>query len=277
MSGVALPEGVRSKRILSGTRIDLRYSVGFTWFMASVFSVIWIAAAYSSFPALMEVATWAGVLTGVASAAGPVIIDGVMLGFSGANLLFRARGVRTTWAKLGMWAFGIISVLANSVHSWIVNVEAQKLTEIQMGIGAGYAGLAPVVMLLCAVLLETMFIRKPTESAEELREQIRREEDLAIAEKEGARGTFDEAEIHRHAQELAQQQIREAEWERARDLEMTLGVDSPLHEQFALRVREAYKASDEDATIVSNELGISQDHVLRTVEPELAVAGSEGN
>jgi hypothetical protein len=105
-----------------------------------------------SYAGLVEVAAWARVPAWLAWAV-PVVVDGAILVYTIAALVFRARGeaARVEWSALA--GFASLSVVANGVHAWDGAPVWMRTT-----LGVGIAGLAPIAVLLATHTLARLVI-----------------------------------------------------------------------------------------------------------------------
>ncbi|MDY0829114.1 DUF2637 domain-containing protein [Microbacterium sp. BG28] len=105
-----------------------------------------------SYAGLVEVAAWARVPAWLAWAV-PVVVDGAILVYTIAALVFRARGeaAGVEWSALA--GFAALSVVANGVHAW-----DGAPAWVRTVLGVGIAGLAPVAVLLATHTLARLVI-----------------------------------------------------------------------------------------------------------------------
>jgi hypothetical protein len=130
------------------SRVMLVIAIGFT-------SVVGVTSFMLSYAGLGAAATWGHVPSWLAWAV-PVTIDGSILVYTVAALVYRARGesARVAWASLA--GFASLSVLANSVHAWDAAPDVVRTT-----IGVVIAGLAPVAVLLTTHTLVRLVVAPP--------------------------------------------------------------------------------------------------------------------
>ena len=109
-----------------------------------------------SFNGLADAATWANVPDWLAWGV-PAYVDGAILVYTVAALIFRARGesARLAWASLALYAS--LSVAANGVHAWPTAPE-----ELKVALGVLLAALAPVAVLLTAHTIARLILAPPT-------------------------------------------------------------------------------------------------------------------
>lgn len=112
-----------------------------------------------SFNGLSEAAAWANVPSWLAWAL-PAYVDGAILVYTLAALVFRARGesARLEWAALGV--FAALSVAANGVHAWTTAPEG-----LQVALGVILAALAPVSVVMTTHTIARLVVAPP-QSAE---------------------------------------------------------------------------------------------------------------
>ncbi|QOI66968.1 membrane protein [Microbacterium phage GardenState] len=117
-----------------------------------------------SFHGLAEAATWANVPGWLAWAI-PAYVDGAILVYTLAALVFRARGesARLEWGALAV--FAALSVAANGVHAWTAAPAALQVT-----LGVLLAGLAPVSVLLTTHTVAKLVVAPPTPAEAEVAE-----------------------------------------------------------------------------------------------------------
>lgn len=126
--------------------------------------VITVALALTSFllsySGLVAVAEWAAVPAWLAWAV-PVTIDGAILVYTLAALVFRARAesARVAWASLSL--FTGLSVAANAAHAWDAGAADGRAV-----LGAIIAGLAPVAVLLTTHTIARLIIARPAPVAD---------------------------------------------------------------------------------------------------------------
>ncbi|QWY81876.1 membrane protein [Microbacterium phage Honk] len=108
-----------------------------------------------SFNGLSDAATWANVPAWLAWGI-PAYVDGAILVYTVAALIFRARGesARLAWASLALYAS--LSVAANGVHAWDAAPE-----ELKAALGVVLAALAPVAVLLTTHTLARLIVAPP--------------------------------------------------------------------------------------------------------------------
>lgn len=121
-----------------------------------------------SFHGLADAAAWANVPAWLSWSI-PGYVDGSILVYTVAALVFRGRGesARLAWAALAL--FGALSVVANGVHAWPTAPEA-----LRVALGITLAGLAPVAVLLTTHTIARLVVAPPTleaASAEEVAEE----------------------------------------------------------------------------------------------------------
>ncbi|GEB46982.1 hypothetical protein MTE01_29270 [Microbacterium testaceum] len=135
-------------RINPDSRGVLFLAVGITVLLA-------LASFLLSYAGLVAVAAWAAVPAWLSWAV-PVTIDGAILVYTLAALVFRARGegARVAWASLSL--FTALSVAANAAHAWDAGQG-----DPRAGLGAVIAGLAPVAVLLTTHTLARLIIAPP--------------------------------------------------------------------------------------------------------------------
>ncbi|WWV91893.1 excisionase [Microbacterium phage phiMiGM15] len=116
-----------------------------------------LASFLLSYAGLVAVAAWAAVPSWLSWAV-PVTIDGAILVYTLAALVFRARGegARVAWLSLSL--FTALSVAANAAHAW----DAGQ-ADTRAALGATIAGLAPVAVLLTTHTIARLIIAPPTE------------------------------------------------------------------------------------------------------------------
>lgn len=114
-----------------------------------------------SFNGLAEAASWANIPAWLAWAL-PAYVDGAILVYTVAALVFRSRGdsARLEWAALAL--FAALSVAANGVHAWTAAPEG-----FRVALGVTLAALAPVSVLLTTHTIAKLIVAPPT-VAEEL-------------------------------------------------------------------------------------------------------------
>ncbi|MDR6868765.1 hypothetical protein J2Y69_003389 [Microbacterium resistens] len=117
-----------------------------------------------SFNGLAEAASWANVPDWLAWAL-PAYVDGAILVYTVAALVFRSRGddARLEWAALAL--FAALSVAANGVHAW-----ATAPGWVQVALGITLAALAPVSVLLTTHTIAKLIVAPPTPEAPKRRE-----------------------------------------------------------------------------------------------------------
>ena len=135
-------------RINPDSRGVLYLAVGITVLLA-------LASFLLSYAGLVAVAAWAAVPTWLSWAV-PVTIDGAILVYTLAALVFRARGEGARMAWLSLSLFTALSVAANAAHAWDAGQG-----DPRSGLGAVIAGLAPVAVLLTTHTLARLIIAPP--------------------------------------------------------------------------------------------------------------------
>ncbi|WDS52084.1 helix-turn-helix DNA binding domain protein [Microbacterium phage Caron] len=120
-----------------------------------------------SFNGLADAASWANV-PGWLSWAIPAYVDGAILVYTLAALVFRARGesARLEWTALGV--FAALSVAANGVHAW-----ATAPAWLQATLGVLLAALAPVSVVITTHTIARLVVAPPAleEPAQELSDE----------------------------------------------------------------------------------------------------------
>lgn len=91
-----------------------------------------------SFAGLVAVAEWAAIPYWLAWAL-PVFVDGAIVVYTIAMLVFRSRGHSTVFAWAALLTFTAVSVAANAAHAYAEGSPG----DWQTWVGAGLAGLAP--------------------------------------------------------------------------------------------------------------------------------------
>lgn len=109
-----------------------------------------------SYNGLVAVALWAAVPPHLVWAV-PVTVDGAILVYTLAALVFRARGESSVIAWTSLTVFTLLSVTANAAHAW---VEAPFL-DFRAVLGMIIAGLAPVAVLLTTHTLARLVVARP--------------------------------------------------------------------------------------------------------------------
>ncbi|AWY04894.1 hypothetical protein PBI_FLOOF_58 [Microbacterium phage Floof] len=125
--------------------------------VATVITALLAAVSFLlSFNGLAEAASWANVPGWLAWAL-PAYVDGAILVYTVAALVFRSRGesARLEWAALGL--FAALSVAANGVHAWTT-----APAWLQVALGVTLAALAPVSVLLTTHTLAKLVVAPPT-------------------------------------------------------------------------------------------------------------------
>jgi hypothetical protein len=122
-------------------------------------SITVILAAVSflmSYSGLVAVAEWAAVPPSLSWAV-PVVIDGAILVYTLAALIFRARGegARLAWASLSL--FTGLSVVGNAAHAWDAGAGDERAY-----LGSVIAGLAPVAVLLTTHTIARLIVAPPS-------------------------------------------------------------------------------------------------------------------
>ncbi|UVK59065.1 hypothetical protein SEA_CEN1621_50 [Microbacterium phage Cen1621] len=119
-----------------------------------------------SFNGLSDAASWANVPAWLAWGI-PAYVDGAILVYTVAALIFRARGesARLAWGSLALYAS--LSVAANGVHAWDNAPE-----ELKAALGVVLAALAPVAVLLTTHTIARLIVAPaaPAEVAEPVAE-----------------------------------------------------------------------------------------------------------
>ncbi|UDL14829.1 membrane protein [Microbacterium phage Gretchen] len=124
--------------------------------VATVITALLAAVSFLlSFNGLAEAASWANVPGWLAWAL-PAYVDGAILVYTVAALVFRSRGddARLEWAALGL--FAALSVAANGVHAWTTAPE-----WLQVALGVTLAALAPVSVLLTTHTIAKLIVAPP--------------------------------------------------------------------------------------------------------------------
>lgn len=113
-----------------------------------------------SFNGLADAAAWANVPGWLAWAI-PAYVDGAILVYTLAALVFRARGesARLEWAALGV--FAALSVAANGVHAWETAPAGLRAT-----LGVLLAALAPVSVVLTTHTIARLIVAPPAPVAD---------------------------------------------------------------------------------------------------------------
>ncbi len=114
-----------------------------------------------SFAGLVAVAEWAAIPGWLAWAV-PVFIDGAIIVYTIAMLVFRSRGHSTVFAWTALLAFTGVSVAANSAHAYAEG----NTGDWQTGVGAGLAGLAPAGVAVAIHTIAMLTVRPPEEANE---------------------------------------------------------------------------------------------------------------
>ena len=109
-----------------------------------------------SFAGLVAVAQWAAIPSWLAWAL-PVFIDGAIIVYTLAMLVFRARGASTAFAWSALLAFTGVSVAANAAH---VYAEGDP-SDWRTWVGASLAGLAPAGVAVATHTLAGLTVRPP--------------------------------------------------------------------------------------------------------------------
>lgn len=125
--------------------------------VATVITALLAAVSFLlSFNGLAEAASWANVPAWLAWAL-PAYVDGAILVYTVAALVFRSRGddARLEWAALGL--FAALSVAANGVHAWTT-----APAWLQVALGVTLAALAPVSVLLTTHTIAKLVVAPPS-------------------------------------------------------------------------------------------------------------------
>jgi hypothetical protein len=122
----------------------------------AVTSILAAVSFLLSYSGLVAVAAWAAVPEWLSWAV-PVTIDGAILVYTLAVLVFRSRGESATlsYAVLVGWTF--VSVSANALHAWLASTGDARGVA-----GAVIAGLAPVAVLLASHTLAALIVERPS-------------------------------------------------------------------------------------------------------------------
>lgn len=112
-----------------------------------VFACVAFVSAVSFFVSFTALAAWHNVV-GIPSQnawAVPVMVDGTLIMCAFAAVLFRRMRLtaRVSWS--GLWAFSVVSVVANITHAWEAS---QGMPVVSRLIGATLAALAPIAVLI---------------------------------------------------------------------------------------------------------------------------------
>jgi hypothetical protein len=128
--------------------------------------VILFAAFSVSFAGQMIVAQWAH-LTGSQRLAVPAAIDSIIIVFTIAAVVLRARGesTRFPWAVVG--AFTGISMVFNVLHIIVPALHGGVTTQNIWG--AAVSGLMPLIILLATHMSTRLLVAPPVGTPEELR------------------------------------------------------------------------------------------------------------
>ncbi|WP_336628488.1 MULTISPECIES: DUF2637 domain-containing protein [unclassified Microbacterium] len=124
--------------------------------IATVITALLAAVSFLlSFNGLAEAASWANVPAWLAWAL-PAYVDGAILVYTVAALVFRSRGddARLEWAALAL--FAALSVAANGVHAWTA-----APAWLQVALGVTLAALAPVSVLLTTHTIAKLIVAPP--------------------------------------------------------------------------------------------------------------------
>lgn len=143
--------------------------------VATVITALLAAVSFLlSFNGLAEAASWANVPAWLAWAL-PAYVDGAILVYTVAALVFRSRGddARLEWAALGL--FAALSVAANGVHAWTT-----APAWLQVALGVTLAALAPVSVLLTTHTIAKLIVAPPG-AAEEVAVEWREAEVPTLA------------------------------------------------------------------------------------------------
>lgn len=114
-----------------------------------------------SFAGLVAVAEWAAIPRWLAWAL-PVFIDGAIIVYTIAMLVFRSRGHSTGFAWTALLAFTAVSVAANSAHAYAEG----NTGDWQTWVGAGLAGLAPAGVAVAIHTIAMLTVRPPAAGGE---------------------------------------------------------------------------------------------------------------
>lgn len=109
-----------------------------------------------SFAGLAAVAEWAAIPNWLAWAL-PVFIDGAIIVYTIAMLVFRSRGHSTVFVWTAMLAFTAVSVAANASHAYAEGAAGHWQTWV----GAGLAGLAPAGVAVAIHTIAMLTVRPP--------------------------------------------------------------------------------------------------------------------
>lgn len=117
-----------------------------------------------SFNGLADAASWANVPSWLAWAI-PAYVDGAILVYTLAALVFRARGesARLEWTALGV--FAALSVAANGVHAWTA-----APAMLQVTLGVLLAALAPVSVVITTHTIARLVVAPVAAPEEDLSE-----------------------------------------------------------------------------------------------------------
>lgn len=133
-------------------------SHGVLVFSVIVTAILGCVSFLLSYSGLVEVAAWAAFPPELAWAV-PVTLDGAILVYTIAALVFRARGesARGAWGALAL--FTSLSVASNGLHAW-----EEGSGDPRAVIGVLIAGLAPLAVLLTTHTLARLIVASPTPS-----------------------------------------------------------------------------------------------------------------
>jgi hypothetical protein len=120
--------------------------------ITAVLAAVSFALSYSG---LVAVASWAAVPPWLSWAV-PLTIDGAILVYTLAALVFRARGERSTLAWSALSLFTGLSMASNAAHAWTSGPGDGRAI-----LGAVIAGLAPVAVLLTTHTIARLIIAPP--------------------------------------------------------------------------------------------------------------------
>lgn len=112
-----------------------------------------------SFAGLVAVAEWAAIPGWLAWAL-PAFVDGAIIVYTIAMLVFRSRGHSTVFAWTALLTFTAVSVAANAAHAYAEG----NAGSWQTWVGAGLAGLAPAGVAVAIHTIAMLTVR-PSETA----------------------------------------------------------------------------------------------------------------
>ncbi len=144
-------------------RPDSRWIV---YFLATLVCIILVAAFSVSFEGQMTVANWAG-LEGGQRLAVPAAIDAVIVVFTIAAVVLRARGESTQFPWLVVGGFTVISMAFNVLHV-LLPALARGITP-QDFVGSIVSGLMPLLILLSTHMATRLLVAPPVGAPVELR------------------------------------------------------------------------------------------------------------